>query len=195
MLRTTGLCIATIFLCLSSASAQDPEWWDRIGEPGAYVSVAAAGGGLVSIDDEAPTGEKFDSADAGGIHARAGYRFFRWIGADLHFEWLHHRFTKSQGNQNRRAHGDTYAITADGKLFLPRWANAEFFLLTGVGVLIDDDNISNNDAEFAARFGGGVDVHVTERFGVTIGGSYVMPTEDLDNLDYASGEAGFFYRF
>jgi hypothetical protein len=62
-------------------------------------------------------------------------------------------------------------------------------------VLIDDDTVSDDDTAFAARFGAGIDLHVTERFGVTIGGSYVLPTEDLDNLDYASGEVGFFYRF
>ena len=193
MLRTAGLCMAMSVTCLSTASAED--WWDRIGEPGPYVSVSAAGGGLVSVDDESPSSESFNSADAGGIHARAGYRLFRWVGADLHFEWLHHRYTKSQASSNKRAHGDTYALTADGKLFLPRWGNGEFFLLTGVGVLIDDDTISDDDTEFAARFGGGIDLHMSEHFGVTIGGSYVLPTGDLDNLDYVSGEAGFFYRF
>ncbi len=145
-----------------------------------------------------PAGEAFSSADAGGLNARLGYNVFRWLATDLHFEWLHHRFTKSLAGSNRRAHGDTYAFTADGRFFLPRWANARFFALVGVGLLIDDDTLSDDDVYFASRFGGGIELQLTERMGVIVGGSYVLPTDDMKsvaNLDYVSGEAGFVYRF
>ena len=55
--------------------------------------------------------------------------------------------------------------------------------------------LSASDEDFAARFGGGIDFYVTEKIGVSLDGSYVLPTGDLKDFDYFSIAWGFQYRF
>ena len=81
-------------------------------------------------------------------------------------------------------------FTGDVKFIAPRWANSEFFVTVGPGLMTIDGT-----TEFAARYGGGLDVYFTRHIGITLGGSYVMPIDDLKDLDYAVGEVGLFYRF
>ena len=52
-----------------------------------------------------------------------------------------------------------------------------------------------DETEYAARFGAGVDVYFGRHVGMEIGASYLLPTGDLDDLDYVSGSIGLFYRF
>jgi hypothetical protein len=49
--------------------------------------------------------------------------------------------------------------------------------------------------DFAARFGGGVDIYFNPNIAVVIDAGYVLPTGDLDGLDYVSFSVGFQYRF
>ena len=48
---------------------------------------------------------------------------------------------------------------------------------------------------FAARFGGGVDIYLSSNIVFVFEGGYVLPTGDVDGLDYASFAVGFQYRF
>ena len=49
--------------------------------------------------------------------------------------------------------------------------------------------------DFAARFGGGVDLYLNRNFVVALDTSYVLPTGDLDGLDHVSFSLGLQYRF
>ena len=62
---------------------------------------------------------------------------------------------------------------------------------TGVGLL----NESGGDTVFAARFGTGLEVYMTENIGVSLMGTYVLPTSDLDRFDYVGVQIGLIYRF
>ncbi len=54
---------------------------------------------------------------------------------------------------------------------------------------------TTSDSGFAARFGGGVDYWFTESISFGVVGSYVLPTGDLDGLDYFSLAGAIQYRF
>ncbi len=45
------------------------------------------------------------------------------------------------------------------------------------------------------RGGAGLNVYITDRWGVTAGVSYVLPVGNLDNLRYVAVDAGFEFRF
>jgi hypothetical protein len=122
---------------------------------------------------------------------RGGYRFGRWLSAEGEFEWVHHDIDVSGGGVSFDVTGNTYAFTAGARLHIVRWANGEFFASSGVGLLND----GGDETAFAARFGGGVDVHMTRNLGVSVGATYVLPTGKLDKLDYVGGQIGIFYRF
>ncbi len=49
--------------------------------------------------------------------------------------------------------------------------------------------------DFAARFGGGVDVYLHRNLLFALDTSYVLPTGDADGLDHVSFSLGFQYRF
>ena len=56
-------------------------------------------------------------------------------------------------------------------------------------------NDSGRDTVFAARFGLGLDVYVTEKVGVSMMGTYVLPTGNLDDRDYVGVQIGLIYRY
>ena len=67
-------------------------------------------------------------------------------------------------------------------------AGAELKDTVGLGV-------SDDEIDFAARFGAGIDVYLTKNTTATVAASYVFPTGDLKDLDYVSVNAGLQYRF
>ena len=75
------------------------------------------------------------------------------------------------------------------------------FLLAGVGLMQVEAKdtvgvgLSIEEEDFAARFGGGVDFYINPNIAVVIDVGYVLPTGDLDGLDYVSFSGGFQYRF
>jgi outer membrane protein W len=75
------------------------------------------------------------------------------------------------------------------------------FLLVGVGLThaeFDDKlglGLSVEDEAFAARFGVGVDIYITERVLMNIDADYVMPTGNVEDFDYVGVRWGFQYRF
>jgi hypothetical protein len=193
MLRIIGLVfiLATLTLRPASAEAAEDWWWQDIQRQGFSLGLGASVGGMASIEEFQTGLVDIEPGTAGGLNIRAGYRLPRWIGFDLHFEWLTSDTTVDFARQTS-IDLETWWITFTGdvKFILPRWANSEFFLTVGPGLMTIDGN-----TEFAARYGGGVDIYFTRHIGMTLGGSYVMPINDLKDLDYAVGEAGLFYRF
>ena len=51
------------------------------------------------------------------------------------------------------------------------------------------------DEDFAARFGGGVDLYINRNFVVVVEGGYVLPTGNLDGMDHVLWSVGLNYRF
>ena len=79
------------------------------------------------------------------------------------------------------------------------------YLLAGVGVMTAKVKLKNSMGlglfeserftDFAARFGGGIDIYMTENIVFTLETDYVLPTGDVEDLDYVSIGWGFQYRF
>jgi len=131
-----------------------------------------------------------ESGTAGGLVLRGGYRLPKWLGADLHFEWMNSDVEQRGVDPKIDIEADWITFTSDIKLILPRWANSEFFLYVGPGLMSMDGT-----TEYATRFGGGIDIYMTRSIGLTLGVSYLMPIGALKNLDSATGDIGLFYRF
>ena len=85
--------------------------------------------------------------------------------------------------------------------FLPQLEDRiDPFLYTGIGVgwveLTGNSGAGKVDAtDFIARFGGGLDLYLTEHLALQVSSSYVLPTGDLDNLAYVSLVFGLQYRW
>jgi hypothetical protein len=54
---------------------------------------------------------------------------------------------------------------------------------------------SGRGTDFAARFGGGIDLYATKHVVLSVEAEYVLPTGDVKDLDYISIGWGFQYRF
>jgi hypothetical protein len=155
-----------------------------------YVGAAGTVGVPASLDDELD--------ESLGLHARVGCRG-EWAGGEVHFEWLEGFDAEGPGSNKL----DAWTMTVDGKLYplgildkqLPPLAKRfQPFATVGFGYIDFDGYI--DDWDFVGRFGGGLDVHLTRHFALSVDASYVMPvTDELEDLDYVSVGWGFLYRF
>jgi hypothetical protein len=202
MLRpVTCVFIAMATVCVSNlARAQDD--FSRVG---CYLGLAGTVAFPISAEDalEDATGSSADVDESLGIHARAGCRG-KWGGGEVHFEWLEGFNVKTDGLDFTV---DGWALTADGKLYplagledrLPLLARRfQPFATVGFGYLTFDlpSDVDIDDWDFAARFGGGLDVYVTRNIAISVDATYVLPvTEDLEDLDYLSVGWGVLFRF
>lgn len=55
--------------------------------------------------------------------------------------------------------------------------------------------VNETASGFIARFGGGFDVYITRSVVASAGVDYVLPTGDVEDLDYLSFGGGIQYRF
>jgi hypothetical protein len=189
MLRIVGLCLALLLTTANTALAD--EWWEEIERGGFVAGLSASVGGMLDIKDlETPLIE-IDEDVSAGFHLKTGYRLPRWLQGDLHLEYLSQRLDVRGGNLSPDPEDRVMTFTGDAKFILPRWANAEFYLLAGVGMINVD-----RESSFAARFGGGIDFYFSRSIGMNWGVSYVrVPEGTLDEWDYVTADIGLFYRF
>ena len=175
----------------SLALTDDPEETQAgggLGQPGAFLSAAVAIGGLL-VD-----GNDVDNGVSSGVDVRGGYRISEWLAVDVGFEWLRHRTSLIDATSRSDVTGDTWAVTSDLRVYLARWGNGEFYLSGGLGAVGDEGLDGTDGAYFALRYGGGLDVYLTEHVGLNLSLAYLLPTAELD-LDYVAGRAGIFYKF
>jgi opacity protein-like surface antigen len=182
-MRGSGLVVVLLTLLASGASAAADEV--IVDRTGAYVGLGGAGAG------QADERRESDSGVGGGFRAEAGYRLHGLLGTDVQIEWIDDLVG---GPDNQKV--DVWTVTASAKLFLPPWRNGQLYFLAAPGIMGSQVETSqDDDEEFVARFGGGIEVAVTRSVLATLGVVYVMPTGDLDDLDYVSGAIGLQYRF
>ena len=91
---------------------------------------------------------------------------------------------------------DVFTFTANVKGYLLT-GRIQPFLLAGIGASVWDANAFSSASGFSARFGGGVDFYLSERFdfALQMSTSYVVTTGDIDGLDYVSLIFGAQYLF
>jgi len=152
------------------------------------------------VDDSAtPVGTAVEAGASGGLDVYGGYRWGRWLSSEAEFEWLRHDFTVSENSVASTSQGDSYSVSAGGRLHLARWGNGELFLSSGVGFMLFDPGEENaalpgDEIAFVARVGAGVDVYVDEEIGLRFTTTFVKPTGGLEDLDYVGVQIGFFFR-
>ena len=200
-----GLTLGAAMLALAGglaalpAAAQDgPQDYARTG---IYAGVGIEGGVYTRFDHELEKGLPgfdFDTDAAAGFDVFAGYRVQRYVAAELEFEMLPRAETRVSGF-GKVGTLETWTLTSNLKL-LPFSGRVQPFAVAGVGALhakvsANGSQADESEADFAARFGGGVDVYLTPQVVVWARSTYVLPTGDVDFVDYVSFGGGLQYRF
>ncbi|HYB98864.1 MAG TPA: porin family protein [Candidatus Limnocylindrales bacterium] len=187
-----------------AAAATDTVVEAKYGEPGGYIEVGGSYVVQVFDEDAGIKGVPLDDTDnTGGYEIRAGYRVNNWLGIEAEWEqFLHFK------NVNLRDTGCTVDCGAN----LDMWSlmmNAKFFPLrgrfqpygiVGIGVAKAEFETSlpigkQDEHGFAARFGVGVDVYITEQIGLAFEADYILPTGDAHEFDVIPFSGSIFYRF
>jgi opacity protein-like surface antigen len=173
---------------------------------GFYLGLSVIGGAYTQVDEEIEDALQalgysvdVDMDPAVGFDVYGGYRLHPHFALEAEFEMLPEAEIDVSG-VGTVAELETWTLMANAKAFLLT-GRAQPFLRVGVGAM--DAEIestigpSNRDGEtdFAARFGGGVDVYLTEQIVFEAGASYVLPTGDLEDVDYVSFGGGIQFRF
>jgi len=187
---------------------------DDYARNGAYIGVNMAGAWYTDVHDDvkdlvdglAPvnpwSGTRVDVEYPLGLGARAGYRFHPRLAGELEFQWFSKAKVELDDDQSTvnaiKIETLTLMGNVKGYLFTGR---VQPFVLAGVGFMHLNGNdklslgVETSGDEFAARFGGGVDLYVNRNFVVVVEGGYVLPTGDLDNLNQVIWSVGLQYRF
>lgn len=195
-IAVVGIAVLVCFGGVTRASAQDD-----FAREGVYVGVAGTFATYTSAEDELDdAGVDADVDEALGLNARLGYRLHPNFAVEGEFEWL------SEADIDVSPFGDiatieSFVLTLNGKLYVLT-GRVQPFLLAGVGYMqgeIEDSvagvDVSQEEESFAARVGGGLDIYITPNIAANLGLSYVIPTDDLEDVDFLSFGWGLIYRF
>ena len=174
------VCMVAILAWPSTAEAQDD-----YARTGPYLGV---GLGLGFENFQGTGGLDIDTGI--GVDAWGGYRFHPNIAAEAQVEYLD-RFDAGPLKGN--------ALTFTGNLKgYAMTGRVQPFAVVGVGVTrgeVEAFGGSVSETGFSSRFGGGVDLYISESVSVGATASYVLTTGDIDGFDYVSLVFGVQYRF
>jgi len=171
------------------AGEQAPDYARR----GWYV-----GGGVVGAFEEFDLGSAADQSNFVGYGFRGGYRVHPRIAAEMSFE----RYTKADLDVLGQSalEIDGWSLTANAKGYALT-GRVQPYALLGLGTLylnVEDQlglGLSDDQAAFALRFGGGIDAYVTRHIVLNVEASYLLPTGDLDDFPLVPLSGSFQYRF
>ena len=214
------------FVCATAGHAEEAN------DVGPEVRLAGTIGILIGLPDRVEDSPDYETSPLAGVsldadpsigfNAELGYRMLPWFSVAVHVEHLA-EISVGPGDSNRGSpqsgsevlSGESWALTADARVY--PWQNERLkpFAVAGVGWLLVDTNnepvVQTSTGEdpmlepidsgigspngFVARVGGGVDIHLTESFFLTTQATYVVPVDDVEDFDYVSVAWGFGYRF
>jgi opacity protein-like surface antigen len=97
---------------------------------------------------------------------------------------------------------ESWIVTGNAKGYLLT-GSIQPFALVGVGAMRAKAeekmdlgfDLPSSETDLALRFGAGVDFYLSPRFVVDVGADYVLPTGDIEDLDYVSVGIALQYRF
>ncbi len=200
ILEGVGAAAFTTLVCATVAQAADERAEeDEFARRGWLVGVAGSYA-IETFEDDAESDLHVDNSL--GFNGRVGYRCHRWLSAEVEVEWLNgFEADVSAPGFGKFATIDVEPLVVTANLkgyFLT--GRYQPFLLVGGGVMTAEfksrgvaGSITLN--EFTMRFGGGIDLYATKNVVVTVGADYVLPVDNLKDLDYISIGWGFEYRF
>lgn len=203
-LADTPACAATLVAIASFLAA--PAGAQDHGRSGPYLGAGVLGGSYTQAEDDLDDalslfglqGADVDDATV-GFEVYGGYRIVPNFALELEFEMLPDTDISAFGTASDLL---TLDATGNGKVFLLT-DRIQPYLLAGVGFMHAEletegpfgTSGTESDTDFTARFGGGVDLYLTENVVLSVGADYLLPTGDLDGLDYVSYGGGLQYRF
>ena len=192
---------------------------DPYNRPGAYMGVDASRGVALfagSVKDAFASSDAI-AHDSWGANARGGYRFSKFLAAELEYEWMRDfgmtvenapTVPNSSGGVNI-GKVQEQTVTANLKVIAP-FGQFQPYFLAGMGAIFvtvnKSDNINYNitNGAFAGRFGAGLDYWVTQNLSLNLGAEVVVSSAKVSvpgisgsgrGVDYLSGQFGFGYRF
>ena len=182
------------------ASAEPPP--EDFNRDGYYVGVQ----GVYALEDFDLTGARFD--DEFGVNGHVGYRFLRNFAVEAEFEWID-GFDGTFGTALAGGSGkvDTYAILMNTKIYpLARafeqdsvLARFQPFAQVGFGWQWGQrkglGTTNKNTGDIVGRFGGGLEVYLTENFALTTNAVYALSGGKVDDFRYLSIGWGVQWRF
>jgi hypothetical protein len=194
-------------LLVSALSAQVSRADDKF-EPFGYVTVGGSRAG--SIFDET-IGDAFNplrgqTGDSWGANAHAGYRFHKYLAAEVEYEWMKDFQMRAAGVDIGKV--QTQVATANLKVVAP-FGEFEPYFLAGAGMIftsVDKSFALNYDVAngvFTMRFGTGVDWWLSKNFSLSLGAEVVTNAAkvtgpfggDSKGIDYLTGQFGFGWKF
>jgi opacity protein-like surface antigen len=213
--------IATLALLGASGSdaqdmGEDDSEFDTV-RAGPYLGISIAGGiptfdgnNLTTVTTPSPS--DVNEEPSIGINARAGWRIVSWAAAEVQYEWMNEFKVETRGEDC--ANVNAQVLTGNLRLFAPHHSFHPY-VLAGVGsarleresrtIAIGDEQCmpragkrrKERNWEFAARFGIGFDMYLTEHVVLNLEATGVH-TEDATlehNWPFVSLTAGVQYRF
>jgi len=202
MWKIYGGRILALGMLLGLALASPSQAQDFARRGGYFV----AGGNYVLEQFTDPGRFRFE--DSWGLNLRLGYRYIPWLSSELEWEFISGFDIKGQDADGTPV--NEFGLKIDGgniglntKAYLMP-GRIQPYLLVGIGVMYA--SVTNfpyqlswlrnvEGAAFSVRGGGGLNVYLTDQWGLTAGVSYVLPVGNLENLRYVSVDGGFEYRF
>lgn len=134
-----------------------------------------------------------------GAAGFVGWRIHPHFAAEL-------RYTAFDGfdlqGGNGKAEIDGYAVTLNARLY-PITTPIQPFVVLGVGALhfeqktrLDDGRrFQEQESDAVFRFGAGVDLPLSERLTLNLEAAYLVPTDELSDLNVTELSTGLTYRF
>jgi len=172
ILCATLLTLASPFVGVAAAQqSQGEEEVSIHGRNGAYLGL---GGSVLWSAGSRPT----SSDDSIGLNTRLGYRIWKYTAVEAEFEWS----DELDGSEH-------WALGANAKGYFTTGAVQPYALL---GLAYYE---VGNTSDLGVRFGGGVDIYLSQHFYVNTGLNYVWGTGDLSDIDYFTLQWGAGYKF
>jgi opacity protein-like surface antigen len=185
---------------------------DAFSKNGPYLGIGASYGvplfepSLDNAFNGAGLSEKV--SNTWGLNARAGYRFHKFLAAEVEYEWLQHFGMRVNGIGLGSVRAQT--ITANLKAIAPygRW---QPYVLAGFGATLakytetTGSPLNVQPTSYSTRFGLGLDYYLSENIALNLGSEFVVNTAKMSNdingdstsrgLDYYSAQGGLVFKF
>jgi opacity protein-like surface antigen len=198
------MCVVLLAITLAAIGMRAAYAADVFNRPGPYVGLGAAGG----LSDFG--GAQRGAGDSVGFNARAGYRFNDYIAIEGLYEYMD-EFGKTvrlplSAKTTTRLNTNGFWLMDKLLLPIPGMSQLQPYLSGGIGFLTVDrtstfispglrERSDSCDIGFAGRVDGGADFFLSPTLSTFVDAGYVIPTDDVEHVNYISVSAGLKYNF